>query len=89
MEKTLVEWYHMIWQCKVPPLPLLNVQIAVVVCFADISNTKECAKYFEKKAGKKMSVKRFTIRTASVRALDDTVNYELRIKNKAFFTSKE
>lgn len=45
--ETLNDWYRMIWQ----------LNIAVIVCLIPLSTKEDCAKYFERKIGKKLKVK--------------------------------
>uniref|UniRef100_A0A0M3HI33 Tyrosine-protein phosphatase domain-containing protein n=1 Tax=Ascaris lumbricoides TaxID=6252 RepID=A0A0M3HI33_ASCLU len=42
--ETLNDWYRMIWQ----------LNIAVIVCLIPLSTKEDCAKYFERKIGKKL-----------------------------------
>lgn len=46
MQSTLFDWFRMMWQCKV----------GVVVCLLPLDLEGDCAKYFEKKQGKKVKV---------------------------------
>ncbi|KAI6208649.1 Tyrosine-protein phosphatase non-receptor type 5 [Aphelenchoides besseyi] len=68
---TLLEWYRMIWQCRTQ----------IIICLLPLDNGKECHKYFEKKAGKKVKCKRFTMKTSMIRQ-DGPMNvYEMRMTN--------
>uniref|UniRef100_A0A915BNT7 Tyrosine-protein phosphatase domain-containing protein n=2 Tax=Parascaris univalens TaxID=6257 RepID=A0A915BNT7_PARUN len=72
--ETLNDWYRMIWQ----------LNIAVIVCLIPLSTKEDCAKYFERKVGKKLKHKRFTIRTMTTRREEDCNIYELKFSNKDF-----
>lgn len=70
---TLFDWYRMIWQCNV----------RVIVCLTSLENSDDCAKYFNKKAGKSVSCKRFSVKTFAVRPENSVTTYELRVKNSS------
>ncbi|VDM46946.1 unnamed protein product [Toxocara canis] len=69
--ETLIDWFRMIWQLK----------IKVIVCLIPLDNKDDCAKYFERKVGKKIKLKRFTVRTFAIRTDEPTTTYELSITN--------
>uniref|UniRef100_F1L3H6 Tyrosine-protein phosphatase non-receptor type 22 n=1 Tax=Ascaris suum TaxID=6253 RepID=F1L3H6_ASCSU len=69
--ETLLDWFRMIWQLK----------IRLIVCLIPLDNKDDCAKYFERKVGKKLKHKRFTVRTFAIRTEEAATTYELRITN--------
>ncbi|VDM99779.1 unnamed protein product, partial [Thelazia callipaeda] len=69
---TLNSWWRMIWQ--------LNT--AVIVCLIPLTSKDECAKYFEKKEGKKLKQKYFIIKTLASRDEDVMTTFDLKVTNK-------
>uniref|UniRef100_A0A915Q392 Tyrosine-protein phosphatase domain-containing protein n=1 Tax=Setaria digitata TaxID=48799 RepID=A0A915Q392_9BILA len=69
---TVDSWLRMIWQ----------LNITIIVCLIPLVSKDKCAKYFEKKEGKKLKQKYFMIKTLASRKQGPIMTYILKVTNK-------